>query len=746
MPNNSFELIGSNSGEESGEGLDRQTARQYGDKTLQANKNAEARAKLEQEYEHEKELAKLHEAFQNEKDPIKALKMATELAEVDPTFRAFLENDQEADTATSTSDSDQNPNQNPNQAPGQALDQSSSPNSDTGNRTRDLNIDIVIDPTLTSNPDTDQSSDQSQDQGVGPDGNKTTSDSKSSDPNGSGQPDDHPGDHPDDQPDDSANPNQQPGSSEIPPDKLKKNTALKVAIATAAAAALAGVIFFGTHVGRKQTSQPPVNGRAPVESETEMDNGDFDDITVEDQETQKGIKDGYGEKGMWLSENKTSKNAFASASEVAEVCNNNEREMVKYTARNQVESFADYLANLPQQLQPDEFKGLSIIDTEHKLESLSDDDYDGVVKYFNNLIDNSLKRNVILNGPCENAYMRKNGDSAETTHDNMELVKWRTNENNLEATQLYWVDGKTGQEIGSITFKIVPIRDEQGNIIGFTGCNQAVNVEGSASYLYIDMDEDNEEETGTGTVTHTSETSKETETETEKKKHHNTEETTSESNQTKNTPSETQPDPVPQPAPEPAPEPAPAPVPDIPVPQPETPETHPPKNEEAERANAGDVVTPLDVDPNAANSEEEHESQEAFNQILVDQVSQEDLNNATVAAEVAENQSAAEQAAAEVAADNRAAEQAAYDNMSPAEQAQENAAQAVADVAQENNESAAATVQQEANAPVQEQVAEQAAAEQAQAAADANAAAAAETVEPVYDAGDFTDMAGEMGL
>lgn len=198
-----------------------------------------------------------------------------------------------------------------------------------------------------------------------------------------------------------------------------------------------------------------------------------------------GIYDGYNEKGMYTSKNKTSSVAFADAGEVAEVCDNDECEMLKYASHNQVETLADYLANLPEQLQPDGFKGLNLKDTEAKLETLSDDDFSILENQFRKIMDDAFTRRVVKNGTFDNAYMRHKG--GDYVHDNMELVGCTTNESNLEVTEFYWTDDGTadGNVIGVMDVKIIPVRDSNGSIIGFRGCMQVINPTGSPIYANL---------------------------------------------------------------------------------------------------------------------------------------------------------------------------------------------------------------------------------------------------------------------
>ncbi len=200
-----------------------------------------------------------------------------------------------------------------------------------------------------------------------------------------------------------------------------------------------------------------------------------------------GIYDGYGEKGMWLSNAKGGAYDFASAKEAAEVCGNDAREIVKYAAENQVECFADYLANLPEELQPEGFKGLTILETEHKLESLSKEEFTSVMEYFKSTMSGAFTREITLDGTYHNAYMRLIDPSKPATHDNMELVTCTTEEHGTKATEFYWTDDGTpdGNVIGSMIVKIQ--YDENGNATG--GCIQVVLPDGTVLAVYEGMRE-----------------------------------------------------------------------------------------------------------------------------------------------------------------------------------------------------------------------------------------------------------------
>ena len=226
----------------------------------------------------------------------------------------------------------------------------------------------------------------------------------------------------------------------------------------------------------------------PSDEKVDLDNlpGDQKTNTSESESSQetKGIFNGYNKKGMWLSSNKGGAYDFASAVEVAEACNDDECDMVKYAAANQVECFADYLANLPEALQPEGFKGLTILDAEHKLESLSVDEFEAIKEKFNQIIDAAFTRDVTLDGYYHNAYMRLKDPSGPATHDNMELVECITSEEGTKAIELYFTDDGTanGNIIGSITIKI---SRENGNITG--GCLQVVNAIEESARVYSDL-------------------------------------------------------------------------------------------------------------------------------------------------------------------------------------------------------------------------------------------------------------------
>ena len=263
-------------------------------------------------------------------------------------------------------------------------------------------------------------------------------------------------------------------------DRAKRDRRIGAFLTGVVALGLAGgIIWFGA--SRRDKSEETPEPLSTVEAEVAPSLVTEEDFGIEEGEVEKGIYDGYGEAGMWLSEGKTSAVAFAEAGRVAEVCNNDEVEMIKYTAHNQVESFADYMANLPEALQPDGFKGLNLLQTEAKLESLSPEEYAAIEATFGDIMDNAFTRRVTLNGQYDNAFMRMKDPNGAAVHENMELVRCTTTESNVEVTEFYWMDTE-GREVGKMTVKMAPVYDEDGNIVSFELCEQVVNEPGDDIY------------------------------------------------------------------------------------------------------------------------------------------------------------------------------------------------------------------------------------------------------------------------
>ncbi len=263
--------------------------------------------------------------------------------------------------------------------------------------------------------------------------------------------------------------------------RVFKKKILPIILATAISiAGFAGFAGIANHFNNNDQSRDSDQSKISTKQASSAE-----ELTDVDDGEQLGIKDGYNEKGMYCSQNKAGKYDFANATEVASVCDNDECEMVKYASRNQVECMADYMANLPLTLQPEDFKGLNILETEEKLQSLSDEEFEAIQTQFEQTVDDAFTRRITVNGEQLNAYMRLIDPSKPATHDNMELVECTTNESNLEVTEFYWIDSD-GNEIGSMDMKIIPVRDESGQINNFKGCMQVINPVGS-THIYAGM-------------------------------------------------------------------------------------------------------------------------------------------------------------------------------------------------------------------------------------------------------------------
>jgi hypothetical protein len=200
-----------------------------------------------------------------------------------------------------------------------------------------------------------------------------------------------------------------------------------------------------------------------------------DASATENEEKEKGIKDGYGERGMWLSQNKEHDYDYGDAKEVGEVCDHDEVEMLKYTADNQVESLADYMAEFPEELCPEGFYGLNPREIEKKLESLTPDEYEKVKAQAMHALDEAYTRATVTQRDYHHYGMLLGDENGAVVHENMQLVD-RGIGPGVEVVEFYWID-KDGKEIGSM---LVNIRrtsaNEKGEVDEYEGGLEVLRV------------------------------------------------------------------------------------------------------------------------------------------------------------------------------------------------------------------------------------------------------------------------------
>ncbi|MBR3270088.1 hypothetical protein IKG07_02470 [Candidatus Saccharibacteria bacterium] len=277
--------------------------------------------------------------------------------------------------------------------------------------------------------------------------------------------------------------------------------AIAAATTLAVGGIIAGSIFMAGKYSSKSDKTPAPEPTAPVvESiiETEDVVDDIED-TVEKEEA-RGIVDGYGEEGMWLSEGKTGPYAFADFQKVVELHDGDVKEAIKDVASNQVESMADCISGMSDEIRPEGYQGLSMAEIDEKLENLSAEEYDLLREEFESIINKAEIKEVTLNGKYDNAYMGvKDGDSriigskeanekdVEVNHETMQLIKCTTNEKGSKAYELTW-------------------RDEKGNIIDSEmikeACTQVVEKEGKNPTRFKGLPEATEKAiTGGGPMT-----------------------------------------------------------------------------------------------------------------------------------------------------------------------------------------------------------------------------------------------------
>lgn len=264
-------------------------------------------------------------------------------------------------------------------------------------------------------------------------------------------------------------------------------------IVLTAAIALGGIVG-ATAIANQD--KPQDNTEPPATEQISGTYSSYDDYSsVGEQHEQHGIKDGYYEPGEFMSANKGTPYDFANAAEVADAIGvQDECDVMKEVAHNQVESLADQLACIPDTVKAkygvssDFLGGISIKDTEAKIESLSEADYDKLIKQVDQIWDDAFTESVTLNGEYQNAFMRTSATGDEkVTHNNTEVVACTTQENGTAATKFFWTidDNANSTRMGDVTAKIS--RDANGHIAqgeGMGQCTQIVTEVGTFSFLY----------------------------------------------------------------------------------------------------------------------------------------------------------------------------------------------------------------------------------------------------------------------
>lgn len=245
-------------------------------------------------------------------------------------------------------------------------------------------------------------------------------------------------------------------------EKLKENKSFRAKVTGITAAALisAGIIISSIAIaGGNTATEVPIQPTTPsitFEVETPTPAPEDDTVDIEEREAS-GIIDGYGEEGMWESDGKTGPYAFADFEKVVEMHDGDVKEAVKDVASKQVESMADCISGMSDQVRPDGYQGLSMAEIDEKIENLSDVEYDLLREEFNKIIDKADIKEVTLEGKYDNAYMGVKVDDqimgskeavekdVEINHETMQLIKCTTNEKGSKAYELTWTDenGKT---------------------------------------------------------------------------------------------------------------------------------------------------------------------------------------------------------------------------------------------------------------------------------------------------------------
>ena len=153
---------------------------------------------------------------------------------------------------------------------------------------------------------------------------------------------------------------------------------------------------------------------------------------------------------------------------------------MKYTAKNQSESFADYMTAIPDDLRPDFLKGIdSILEMEDAIENATDDQYQEAMRAFEDAMDNATVEDVVLNGRYDNAFMRLADADGDVVHQNMELVRCTTTENGTNATKFILHNAKDGSVVGDFIAKANVTDATEGSEEKDGDCTQVVHEVGS---------------------------------------------------------------------------------------------------------------------------------------------------------------------------------------------------------------------------------------------------------------------------
>lgn len=252
--------------------------------------------------------------------------------------------------------------------------------------------------------------------------------------------------------------------------KAKKNSALKGVlggVAIIAALGLAGTGIYSVASANKETNRNQPASPEPTPAVVETVSPSAETQAPEHIEVEKGIKDGYNAPGLWLSEHKDHDYDYGDAKEIGEICENDEVEMLKYVADNQVESLADYMAEFPEDLCPEGFFGLKPREIEAKLESLSPEEYDKVEEQAMRALDAAFTRIAVTQHNYHHYGMELKDKDGNVIHENMEMTDKGIGPG-IEVVQFYWV-GEDGSETGSMLVNIRRQYDSEKNITGFTG-------------------------------------------------------------------------------------------------------------------------------------------------------------------------------------------------------------------------------------------------------------------------------------
>ena len=221
---------------------------------------------------------------------------------------------------------------------------------------------------------------------------------------------------------------------------------------------------------------------------TQVDNGDHyigavrnvQQLMGYEQNEQFRLTDGYENEGNYRSCHENGTRAFLEASVVSERINSNDPMDILFTSDiEQPEVLAAHIEgirNSAPNVVPEAFRNLSYEQIEDLLENNPQAYTEGVqfVQRQYELNRGKWRTTEMNDQLCMNRHLEMIDESGAYKHENIRLEKASTRETG-ERLVLDAYD-ENGDVVSSFIVKLIPVRDESGNIVGWKGCVQPLEI------------------------------------------------------------------------------------------------------------------------------------------------------------------------------------------------------------------------------------------------------------------------------